>query len=160
MLKNEPFRKLPAAYIPRPKFDHHPPILRFGFAIPNHVNEFRRVALKYRLGDPEKLNTARSGDLLRELVTTHLNERCGIQPKEGVVCEGIHSKESDLVLEIATNYRMQIPGDKIDEMLASIREVFSLPDDVTPKWYLEFFVLEKDADAFRLPSESHISKMK
>ena len=152
MLENEPFDKLLVPHRPLPKANHYPPILSFGFAIPNHVTEFLRAARKYSLGDPEKLSTNTS--LLRILVTSHLNERCGLPPGQGVVYAPIHSKQSDLVLEITTNYRMQIPEEKLDDALRGIREVFSLSDDAQPKWYLEPGIDEKDPDEYHLSSES------
>ena len=137
MLENETFEKLPLAYKPNAEKNHHPPMFGFGFAIPNHLAEFRRVALEHKLGDPEKLNVPTCGSLLRRLVLSHINERCGLQPGEGVICEYIRSKESNLLLEAATNYDIQIPGEKLEEVLRCIREVFSLPVDAPPKWYLE-----------------------
>ena len=155
MLENEPFEKLPWPYIPLAKVNHYPPILGFGFAIPNHVPEFLRVALEHKLGDPEKLNAANDGGLLQKLVTSHLNDRCGLPREQGIVCKHIRSRASDMaLLEIETDYRMQVPEDKVDEMLGSIREVFSLPDDAHPRWYLETDVVGKDPDGYRISSES------
>ena len=131
-------------------------MFRFGFAIPNHVPEFLRVALKSELGDPEKLKATDSDCLLRRLVMTHLNERCGLQPEKGVVCEYIRSKESNLLLEVATSYDMQIPEEKFDDVLRCIREVFSLSEHEPPKWYLGIH-FGKDPDKYRLPSESPTS---
>ena len=127
-----------------------------GFAIPNHVPEFRRAALKYELGDPEKLNAPDSEFLLRKLVMVHLNGRCGLQPGKDVICEYIRSRESNLVLEVATSYDMQIPGDKFEDVLRCIREVFSLPEDAPPKWYL-WTNFKQNPDAYCLPSESSAS---
>ena len=154
MLENEPFIKLPVPYRPLPKVNHYPPILSFGFAIPNHAAEFHRVALKHNLASPEKLSI--NSPLLRTLVTSHLNERCGLPPGENILYGHIDSKESNLVLEIATNYATRVPGDKLDHVLRSIREVFSLPDDAQPKWYLDSGIREKDPDEYHLPRESSI----
>jgi hypothetical protein len=157
MLENEPFEKLLVPYKPLPKRNHYPPILVFGFAIPYHVAEFRRAALKYNLGDSEELNNPKKSSSLRELITSHINERCGLPPGQGIICQHIDSKQGDLVLEIATNYRARVPGDKLDEVLRGIREVLSLPDHTQPKWYLEPGIFEKDPDEYRLPGESYIS---
>jgi hypothetical protein len=73
------------------------------------------------------------------------------------VYEHIHSKQANRLLEVAMDYRTQIPEDKFDDVLRSIREVFSLPDDAHPKWYLEIGIVGKAPDEYRLPSESHIS---
>ena len=153
MLENEPFEKLPLAYQPNFQKNHRPPIFRLGFAIPDHLAEFRRVALAHKLGDPENFSTSASGFLLRMLVVTHINERCGLQPEGGVVCEYIRSKESNLLLEVATSYNMRISVEKLEEVLGCIREVFSLPVDAPPKWYLEI-LFGRDPDEYRLPSES------
>ena len=126
-----------------------------GFAIPNHLAEFRRVTLEHELGDPEKLNES-SGHSLRQLVLAHINERCGLQPGKDVICEHIHSRESNLVLEVATSCDMQIPEDKFEDVLRCIREVFSLAEDAPPKWYL-WTNFEKDPDAYLLPSGSSTS---
>ena len=157
MLEHEPFAKLLVPHRPLPKRNHYPPILRFGFAISDHVDKFRQAAIKHNLGDPEELKTTTKTAFLRILVTSHLNERCGLPPKKSVVYQHIYSKEGDLVLEMATNYRMRIPEDRLDEVLCCIREVFSLPDDAQPKWYLESGIIEKEPDQYRLPSESSIT---
>ena len=114
------------------------------------------MALENKLGDSETLKATKTGCLRRKLVISHLNERCGLQPEEGVVCGFIFSKESDLVLEITTNYEMQIPEDKFDDVLLNIREVFSLPNDTPPKWHLEPGVLDKGPDEYCIPSELFI----
>lgn len=159
MLENEPFEKLLVPYRPLPKHNHYPPWLRFGFAIPDHVDEFRRAALKHKLGDPEELNSAGSSSLLRSLITSHINDRCGLQtgPGQGVICQYIDSKHGDLVLGIATNYKTRVPGNKLEDVLRWIRELLSLPDLAQPKWYFEPGIFEKDPDEYRLPSESFAS---
>ena len=60
------------------------------------------------------------------------------------------------MFEIATNYRMQVPEDKLDDVLRVIREVLSLPDDAQPKWYLEPGVDKKAPNECRMPSGSSI----
>ena len=99
MLENEPFDKLLVPHNPLKKFNHRPPILRLGFAIPDHVAEFRRAALKHNLGDPEELRTTKKSSFLRLIVMSHLNERCGLPPGQGMVCElqsiGPRARDSD-----------------------------------------------------------------
>ena len=121
---------------------------------PITFDKFRQAALKYNLGDPEELSNTEDTALLRMVVTSHLNERCGLPPEKSVVYQHIYSKEGDLVLEMATNYRMRIPEERLDDVLRVIREVFSLPDDAQPKWYLESGIFRKDPDQYRLPSET------
>ena len=157
MLENEPFESLPVPCRPLPKVDHYPPILSFGFAIPNHVAEFRRAALNHKLGNPEELSTTKDSALLRLLVKSYLNERCDLPPGQGIVYGHIHSRESNLVIEIATNYRSRITRDNLAGVLRSIREVFSLPDDAQPKWYLEPNIVEKDPEEYYLPSKPTVS---
>ena len=154
MLENEPFAKLLVPYIPLPKVNHYPPILRFGFAVPDPHTEFQQAVLKHNLGDPDQLGTTKSFSLLRRLVTAHINERCGLPSEKGVAWQLIHSKEAILVFEIATNYRTRIPEDKLDDVLRGIREVLSLPGDAHPKWYLEPTIVGKAPDEYRLSCES------
>ena len=156
MLENEPFEKLLVPHRPLPKANHYPPTLRLGFAIPDPFTKFRRAALNNNLGDPEVVNADDSFFLLRRLVTSHINERCGLPPGKDVACQLIDSKEADLVFEVATNYRMRIPGDKLDDVLRCIREVLLLPEDAQPKWYLEPGVDEKAPDEYRMSSESSV----
>ena len=157
MLENEPFEKLLVPHIPLPKANHYPPILRFGFAISEPYKQFHRAVLKNNLDDQEQLSPGDRFLLLRRLVTAHINERCGLPLGKEVVCQLVHSKEAILVFEIATNYRMQVPGDKLDDVLRVIREVLSLPDDTQPKWYLETCITQKAPDEYRMSSESSIS---
>ena len=154
MLENEPFEKLPVPYIPLSKVKHYPPLLRFGVAVPDPHTVFQQAALKHNLGDPDQLGTTKSFFLLRKLVTAYINERCGLPPEEAVTWKLIHSKEADLVFEIATNYRAQVPKGKLDDVLRGIREVLSLPDDAHPKWYLEPTIVGKAPDEYRLSCES------
>ena len=156
MLENEPFEKLLAPHIPILKVNHCPPTLRLGFAIPDPHHQFRRAVLKNNLGDPEEFSADDGFSLLRRLVTSHINERCDLPPEKDVAWQLIDSKEADLVFEIATNYRTRIPRDKLDDVLCSMREVLSLPDDAQPKWYLEPGVDEKAPDEYRMPSGSSI----
>ena len=156
MLENELFEKLLVPHVPLPKINHYPPILRFGFAVPDPYTEFQPAVLKHNLGDPKQLGATKSFSLLRKLVTAHTNERCGLPPEQGVVWQLIHSKEAIPVFEIATNYRSRIPEEKLDDVLRSIREVLSLPDDAHSKWYLEPTIVDKAPDKYRLPCESSI----
>ena len=157
MLRNEPFEKLPLSYRPVKKFDHHPPRLSFGFAIPEEFAQFRQVALENRLGDPEELSTPDVFFRLRILVIRYLNERCGLLPEEGIVCWRVHSLEAALVLELGSNYLERVPKEKLDVAIRVIKEVFHLPDDAKPKWYLEGDIDLKDPDEYLLPSESPFS---
>ena len=157
MLENEPFAKLPVPYIPLPKVNHYPPMFRLGFALPDPFAEFRRAALKNNLGDPEQLSTTQDFSWLRRLVMSHINERCGFPPEKGIGYRLVHSKETDLVIEIDTNYRTRIPEEKLDDALCVIREVLLLPGDAHPKWYLEPTITEKAPNKYCLPSESSVS---
>jgi hypothetical protein len=153
MFENEPFEKLPAPYEPIPKLDHCPPTLRFGFAFPEPFVEFRRVALENHLGEPEEYSDPYTFYKLRTRVVALLNNLCGLESPRVIYCEYIHSKEADVMLEISTNYALGIPGDKVDVALRTIREVFSLPDDTKPKWYLEAGIVQKAQDEYLLPSK-------
>ena len=153
MLRNEPFEKLPLPYRPVQKLDHHPPRLSFGFAIPNEVLQFRRVALENHLGDPDEVSTTTSWFELWTLVIPFLNERCGLSLKEEIVCGDIHSKQAALALELKTNYRQRVPKEKMDDAIRVIKEVFHLPDDAKPKWYLEVDIDLKEPDDYLLPSK-------
>ena len=153
MLRNEPFEKLPLTYTPIPQRDHYPPTLSFGFAIPKEFTQFLRVALENKLGDPEELSTTRSFYTLRTLVMPYLNQRCGLPPEEGITCGHVHSKQAALVLELTTNYVWRIPKEKVDDAIRGIKEVFQLPDDAKPKWYLEGDIDLKEPDEYLLPSE-------
>ena len=157
MLENEPFEKLLGPHRPLPKANHYPPILRFGFAISEPYKQFHRAVLKNNLGDQEQLRPGDRFLLLRRLATAYVNERCGLPPEKGVVCQLVRSKQAVLVFEIATNYRTRIPEDELDDVLRVIREVLSLPDDAQPKWYLEPCITDKAPDEYRMPSESSIS---
>ena len=153
MLRNEPFEKLPLSYRPVQKRDHHPPRLSFGFGIPKEILQFRRVALENHLGDPEEVSTTKNFFMLRNLVVPFLNERCGLSVKEGIVCGHIHSKQAALALELKTNYRRRVPEEKKHDVIRIIREVFHLPDDAKPKWYLEVDIDLKEPDEYLLPSK-------
>ena len=142
------------AYRPVQKLEHYPPRLSFGFAIPKVLTQFRRVALENNLGDPEKLNATKNFYTLRTLVTPYLNELCGLSPEEGIVCEHIHSLQGALVLELKTNYLRRVPKEKMGDAVRIIKEVFRLPDDAKPKWYLEFDIDLKEPDEYLLPSKS------
>ena len=61
------------------------------------------------------------------------------------------------MLDVVTIYWLGIPVDKLDEVIRGIREVFSLPNNAHPKWYLEPGIIEKDPDEYHLPSTSSIS---
>ena len=154
MLRNEPFEKLPLTYTPIPQRDHYPPTLSFGFAIPKEFTQFLRVALENNLGDPEEVNTTNSFFRLQTLVMPYLNRRCGLPPEEGITCGYVHSKQAALVLELTTNYVWRIPKEKVDDAIRGIKEVFQLPDDAKPKWYLEGDIDLKEPDEYLLPSES------
>ena len=158
MLRNEPFEKLPLSYRPVQKRDHHPPRLSFGFGIPKEILQFRRVALENHLGDPEEVSTTKNFFMLRNLVVPFLNERCGLSGGEAIVCGHIHSSEATLVLEMQTNYRGRVPREKADNVVRIIKEVFHLPDDTKPKWYLEGDIDLKEPDEYLLPSRSPLSR--
>ena len=157
MLRNEPFEKLPLSYRPAKKFDHYPPRLSFGFAIPKEFARFRQVALENNLGDPEEIRTARNFFEVQTLVIPFLNKRSGLSPEEGIICGRVHSLEATLVLELGSNYLERVPKEKIGVAVCVIREVFHFPDDARPKWYLEGEIDLKDPDEYLLPSESRFS---
>ena len=157
MLRNEPFDKLPLPYTPVQRRGHYPPRLSFGFAIPKEFAQFRRVALENNLGDPEKLSTTKCFYTLWTVVIPYLNERSDLSPEEGIICEHIHSKQAALVLELKTNYRWRVPKEKVEDAIRVIKEVFRLPDDAKPKWYLEGDIDLKEPDEYLLPSESPFS---
>ena len=71
--------------------------------------------------------------MLQTLVIPHLNERCGLSPKEGINCEYVYSREAASVLKVTTNYVRRVPRAKADSVLRAIKEVFQLPDDAKPK---------------------------
>jgi len=129
MLRNEPFEYLPLSYRPIHKFDHYPPRLSFGIAIPEEFDQFLQVALENNLGDPEELRAATNIFEFQTLVMPFLNEQCGITGGEAIVCEYVHSLEAALVLEMQTNYRGRVPREKADNVIRVIKEVFHLPDD-------------------------------
>ena len=159
MLRNEPFEKLPLQYKPVEKFDHHPPRLSFGFAIPEEFSQFLQVALENNLGDPEELSIPENFFELRILVMSFLNERCGLAPDsdEAIDCGRVHSLETALVLELKTNYRGRVPKEKKDVAVRLIKEVFHLPEDTKPKWYLEGDIDLKEPNEYLLPSKSCFS---
>ena len=155
---NEPFEKLPIQYKPIQKLDHYPPRMSFGLAVPEgELSQFRRVALENNLGDPEKLSTTKVFFTLRSLVIPYLNELCGLSPEEGIVCAHVHSLQAAIVLELKTNYRRRVPKEKRDDAIRVIKEVFHLPDDAKPKWYLELDMDLKEPDEYTLPSEPFFS---
>jgi len=154
MLRNEPFEKLPLSYTPIPQRDHYPPTLSFGFAIPKEGTQFIRVIVENNLGDPEKLRAINSFVPLQNLVMPYLNERCGLPPEDGITCGYVHSRHATLVLELTTNYVWRIPKEKLDDAIRGIKEVFQLPDDAKPKWYLEGDIDLKEPDEYLLPSTS------
>ena len=94
---------------------------------------------------------------LRTLVIPFLNERCGLSPGDGIVCGYIHSKQAALALELQTNYRGRVPGEKMDDAIRVIKEVFHLPDDAKPKWYLEVDIDLKEPDEYLIPGKSSFS---
>lgn len=153
MLKNEPFEKLLLSYRPIEKLGHYPPRLSFGLAIPREFIQFRRVALENNLGDPEELNTTKSWFGLQDIVMPYLNERCGLLPEESIDCGHVHSRQAVLVLELQTNYRGRVPKEKADGVIRMIKEVFQLPDDAKPKWYLEVDIDLKEPDEYLFPSK-------
>ena len=140
MLRNEPFEELPLVYKPVEKLDHYPPRLSFGIAIPEEFDQFLQVVLENNLGDSEELRTTKCFFKLRTLVMPFLNGRCGLgpDPDEAIVCGFVHSLETALVLELQSNYMGRVPEDKIDDVIRVIKEIFRLPDDAKPKWYLEY----------------------
>jgi hypothetical protein len=157
MIRNEPFEVLPSSYRPLQHLDHHPPRLSFGFGIPKEFLQFRRIALENNLGDPEKINAAKFFFTLEILVLPYLNERCGLSPEEGITCGHVHSRKAALVLELGTNYRRWIPQEKVDNAIRGIKEVFQLPEDAKPKWYLENDMDLKEPDEYLLPGKSPFS---
>jgi hypothetical protein len=157
MLRNEPFEVLPLPYRPVEHLDHYPPRLSFGFGIPKESVQFRRVALENNLGDPEEISTTKHFATLRTLVIPYLNERCGLSPEEGIVCGHVYSRKVALVLELQTNYRGCVPQEKADNVSRVIKEVFHLPEDAKPKWYLENDIDLKEPDEYLLPGKSPFS---
>ena len=153
MIKNEPFEKLHLSYKPVQKLDHYPPRLSFGFAIPEELAQFRQAAIENNLGDPEELRTTKSLFRLQTLVMSFINGRCGLSPEEDVDCSHVYSLEAALVLELKSNYRQRVPKKKMNEAIRVIKEVFQLPDDAKPKWYLEGDMDLKDPDGYLLPSK-------
>jgi len=153
MLKNEPFEELPLSFKPVPQRGHCPPTLSFGFAIPKTLIRFRQAALENNLGDPEEVSTTEDFFMLQTLVMSHLNERCGLPPEEGITCGYIQSTQGALVLELTTNYEWRIPKEKLDDAIRGIKEVFQLPDDAKPKWYLEGDIDLKEPDEYLFPSK-------
>ena len=156
MIKNEPFEKLLLSYRPVQKVDHYPPRLSFGFAIPKEFVQFRQVALENALADPEKLDAAKNFFTLQSLVMPFLNERCGLAPgsDEAIDCGYIQSLEGALVLELGTNYQGRVPKEKAGAAIRVIKELFHLPSDTKPKWYLEADIDLKAPDEYLLPSKS------
>ena len=157
MMKNEPFEKLPLSYKPVQDLDHYPPRLSFGFAIPEEFIRFRQVALENHLGDPEKVSTAKNFFTLRAVVMPFLNERCGLSADEVIDCGFIHSSEATLALELKTNYLRRVPKEKMDAVIHVIKEIFHLPGDAKPMWYLEGGIDLKEPDEYLLPSKSPFS---
>jgi len=115
------------------------------------------VALENNLGDPEELRAAKNFFEFQTLVMPFLNERCGLAGGEAMVCGHVHSLETALVLEMQTNYRGRVPREKADNVVRVIKEVFHLPDDTKPKWYLEGDIDLKDPDEYLLPCRSPLS---
>jgi len=93
---------------------------------------------------------------LAGLVLGHLNELCGLPPKEGMRARWIHSREGIAVIELETNYDWWIPEEKLEEAVTVIKEHFNLPGDAKPKWYLENDIDQKEPDEYLLPSKSHV----
>ena len=63
------------------------------------------------------------------------------------------------MLEMQTNYRGRVPRKKADNVVRVIKEIFHLPDDIKPKWYLEGDIDLKDPEEYLLPSKSPLSTM-
>ena len=74
MLKNKPFEKLLLPYLPIPRLNHFPLIMRFGFVIPQEFTEFLRVALENKLGDPKKFSNPDNFYSMADAVLSHLNK--------------------------------------------------------------------------------------
>jgi hypothetical protein len=91
------------------------------------------------------------------LVIRYLNDRCGLSPKEGIICGHVHSRQAALVLELQTNYVGRVPKEKMDNAIRVIKEVFQLPDDAKPNWFLENDIDLKEPDEYLFPSKSPFS---
>ena len=53
-----------------------------------------------------------------------------------------------------TNYEGRVPREKADNVVPVIKEVFHLPDDTKPKWYLEGDIDLKEPAEYLLPGRS------
>jgi hypothetical protein len=157
MLRNEPFEELPPPYRPLKHLNYCPPRLSFGLGIPDEFTQFHRIALENNLGDPEKVKTAKCFSTVETLVIPYLNERCGLSPEEGIACGDVHSRQVLLVLELGTNYKRRVPQEKADNVIRVIKEVFQLPEDAKPKWYLEVDIDLKEPGEYLLLSKSPFS---
>lgn len=61
------------------------------------------------------------------------------------------------MLELETNYGRRVPKEKVDNVIRVIKDVFQLPDDAKPKWYLENDIDLKEPDEYLLPSKPPVS---
>lgn len=153
MINNSPFDDLPIQYIPIPDLGHRPPTLSFGFAIPGGFDVFRQAALKNKLKTRKVLMKSKDFSMVRTLVLDYLNQQCGLPPVRSLGYDTVYSKEGDLVLVLKTNYGRNVPKRKVPDVTRIIKELFELPNDAKPKWYIkEYEITQCDPDEFILPS--------
>ena len=152
-MKNAPFRDLLPQYIPISQLGHRPPRLSFGFPIRDGFDAFRQVALKKKLARPKVVKKS-DYYTIGPLVLGHLNKLCDLPPGKDLCYNMIHSKEGDVIIELKTNYKEQVPDHKMVEAIVAIKELFELPDDAEPKWYLENDIDLRGSNEFLFPSES------
>ena len=67
--------------------------------------------------------------------------------------------EGALVLELKSNHWRRVPKEKMGDVIRVIEEVFRLPDDAKPKWYLEVDSNLKDPDGHLLSSKSPFPRL-
>ena len=134
MFKHKPFKELPKAYIPFPKYSHHPPTLIFGFPISCDFKEFHQITLAEGLISLKEPNTSQMFIKIRLLVLRHLNKQCDLKLEGNIFGTSISLLSTNFVLKLKMNYQQLIPEDKMDEVMQVLKKY--LPE-MEPQWYLE-----------------------
>ena len=106
------------------------PIFRFGFTTPIHFLKFLPVRSQIfiiNLGDPERLKPETTSDVYITTKASHVLPR-----RTPTRRRHIHSKESDLVFEITTNYILWTS--LVTLCVVRIRAMFLLPDGARSRY--------------------------
>jgi hypothetical protein len=150
MLKNQPFNDLPWQYFPKPRVNHRPPILNYGF--PLDISELKHIAHKASILNPEEPLTGDDIMTIMVQVMRYLEKECGLLREEFLSVAGCYSRTVRFVLMLKTNYNVKhIPPEKLERTARLLGKYFP---GKSPQWYLDPDIAEDKYRDFTIPGSA------